>query len=97
MSEREDLEDLKVKIQEARASSLEDENSTKRKRSPHEEASRIIIELFGGLLVGGWLGYIVDGVFDTKPIFFILLMLLGLAGSVLTIYKQAEQNEHTDE
>ncbi len=82
-------EDLKRRIEEARASSFSEKSGRKRTVYSELHAPRIIIEIVAGIAVGMWLGSLADSYFNTKPIFFILCVLLGVAGSVLNIYKLA--------
>jgi ATP synthase protein I len=52
-------------------------------------AWRISIELVAGILVGGWLGWMGDDFFNTKPWLFLIGLCFGIAGAGLTIYRTA--------
>lgn len=49
--------------------------------------SLITVELLAGLCVGGFIGYQIDKFFTTKPLFFIMFMVLGLAGGFVNILR----------
>lgn len=92
-----ELENLEKKISAARNHSSE---KARKQNSNYSYSGttpvRVIIELFAGIAVGLGIGYFVDSFFDTKPLFFIIFMFLGVAGSVLNIYKLAEHHKEDD-
>ncbi|MDX1949391.1 MAG: AtpZ/AtpI family protein [Rickettsiales bacterium] len=55
-------------------------------------AERVLAELVAGLIFGVFVGYQLDKYFETKPLFLIILIILGLAGSFYNIYKQVSKN-----
>ncbi len=64
--------------------------------SQGEVAWRMVIELVSGMLLGLSIGYGLDYVFGTIPIFLIVFSLLGFAGGVRTMMGTArELNEKT--
>lgn len=48
---------------------------------------RAFAEIIGGLLFGVFSGYWIDDYFNTSPIFLLVMIILGLAGSIYNIYK----------
>lgn len=50
-------------------------------------ASRILSEMFAGVLVGAFFGYYLDRWIDSKPLFFITFVFLGIAAATRNIYK----------
>ena len=52
-------------------------------------AFRVVSELIAGVAVGGAIGYGLDGLFHTRPLFLILLGLLGTAGGFWNIIREA--------
>ncbi|MBT4921677.1 MAG: hypothetical protein HON23_01530 [Rickettsiales bacterium] len=50
-------------------------------------AFKISAELIAGIAIGGFIGYYCDKIFLTKPLFLIIFLLLGVAGSLLNIYR----------
>lgn len=61
-------------------------------------ASRYSIELLSGIAVGGGAGWLLDDYIGTKPWFFILFLLLGMAGGFFNIVRLASGKDfgHTD-
>lgn len=54
-------------------------------------AWRMVIELVAGLLIGFGMGYGLDSLFGTMPIFLVLFTLLGLAAGVKTMLRSAAE------
>ncbi len=52
---------------------------------------RMVTELVVGLLLGFGIGYGLDSLFGTKPIFLILFTLFGFAGGVRAMMKSAAE------
>jgi ATP synthase protein I len=59
--------------------------------SQGEQAWRMIIELVTGMMIGMGIGYGIDVVFGTLPIFLIVFSLLGFAAGVKTMLRTAEE------
>ena len=55
------------------------------------QAWRMVIELVAGLLIGFGMGYGLDSLFGTTPIFLVLFTLLGLAAGVKTMLRSAQE------
>jgi ATP synthase protein I len=55
------------------------------------QAWRMVIELVAGLLIGFGIGYGLDSLFGTTPIFLVLFTLLGLAAGVKTMLRSAQE------
>lgn len=55
-------------------------------------AGRVIAELAAGCITGGFIGYWLDIWLDSQPYLFMLFLLLGAAGGMLTIYRLASQD-----
>ena len=51
---------------------------------------RMVTELVAGLLIGFCIGYGLDSLFGTLPIFRVLLVLLGFAAGVRTMLRSAQ-------
>ncbi len=52
-------------------------------------AFRIVSELFANVLVGASIGWGLDYFFNTKPIFLIIFLILGMISGIYTAYKSA--------
>ncbi|HEX9859148.1 MAG TPA: AtpZ/AtpI family protein [Paracoccaceae bacterium] len=59
--------------------------------SQGEVAWRMVIELVSGMLLGVAIGYGLDFVFGTMPIFLVIFSLLGFAAGVKTMLGTARQ------
>jgi len=47
----------------------------------------LVGDLVGGLAVGAILGYNLDGLMNTKPLFMFILVVLGICGGFYNFYK----------
>ena len=54
-------------------------------------AWRMVIELVAGLLIGFGIGYGLDVLFGTRPIFLVLFILLGFAAGVNVMLRSARE------
>jgi len=59
--------------------------------SQAEVGWRLVIELVTGLLVGFGIGYGLDAVFGTLPLFLVLFTLLGFAAGVRVMMRSAKE------
>ena len=68
-------------------------------KRPHQEehysqaqhAWRMVIELVAGLLIGFGMGYGLDSLFGTLPVFLVVFTLLGLAAGIKTMMRSAAE------
>ena len=84
------LKSLEEKIRAAKKA-VEPEEPVQNKFSAAEVGWRMIIELTAGVFIGFGLGYGLDFLFGTKPVFILLLTLLGFAAGVKTMMKSARE------
>ncbi len=84
------LKSLEDKIKAAKKA-VEPEEPVQNKFSAAEVGWRMIIELTAGVFIGFGLGYGLDFLFGTKPVFILLLTLLGFAAGVKTMMKSASE------
>ena len=84
------LKSLEKKI-EAAKKTVEPEQSVQNKFSAAEVGWRIIIELTAGVFIGFGLGYGLDLLFGTKPVFILIMTLFGFAAGVKTMMKSARE------
>ena len=54
-------------------------------------AWRMVIELVAGIAIGFGIGYGLDSLFGTAPIFLVLFIFFGLAAGVLTMMRAAKE------
>lgn len=84
------LKSLEEKIRAAKKA-VEPEEPVQNKFSAAEVGWRMIIELTAGVFIGFGFGYGLDFLFGTKPVFILLLTLLGFAAGVKTMMKSARE------
>ena len=54
---------------------------------------RIGVELLSALIVGAGLGYVLDGVWESKPWMMVVFLLFGGAAGVLNVYRLSKQED----
>ena len=65
----------------------------KKPTNPYLRYSQLGFQMFGTIAVFAWLGYKIDHwYFDGKPIFFIILFLLGAFGAFYQFYRQIKSD-----
>ena len=84
------LKSLEEKIKAARIA-VEPEQPVQNKFSAAEVGWRMIIELTAGVFIGFGLGYGLDFLFSTKPVFILILTLFGFAAGVKTMMRSARE------
>lgn len=84
------LRDLGEKINSAKQS-YENEPKVEDHHSGLQHAWRMVIELVSGLAIGFGLGYGLDIVFGTLPIFMIIFTLLGFVAGIKTMLSTAKE------
>ena len=87
--EKQRIAQLEDKIANAKAvhrpqSQIEDHHSQA------QAGWRMVTELVAGLLIGFCIGYGLDSLFGTLPIFLVLFVLLGFAAGVKTMLRSAQ-------
>ncbi|WP_306151702.1 AtpZ/AtpI family protein [Roseovarius sp. MMSF_3281] len=88
--QRKRLEEL-----ESRIAKLRHKEPPKAHQEEHysqaQQAWRMVIELVTGLMIGFGIGYGLDSLFGTIPIFLVLFTFLGLAAGVQTMMRSAAE------
>ena len=84
------LKSLEEKIEVAKKA-VEPEQPVQNKFSAAEVGWRMIIELTAGVFIGFGLGYGLDFLFSTKPVFILILTLFGFAAGVKTMMRSARE------
>ncbi len=72
---------------------------------PHQEehysqaslAWRMVIELVAGLMLGFGMGYAIDWLLGTMPIFLVIFIFLGLAAGIRTMLRSAQEMQRKRE
>jgi ATP synthase protein I len=82
------LEERLAKVNGARPQ--EERGTTGKAFSQGEMAWRMVIELVSGMLLGLAIGYGLDWLFGTRPVFLVIFALLGFAAGVRTMLGTAK-------
>ena len=90
MTDNDPLKDLGQRIQSAKQS-YEVEPKVEDHHSGLQHAWRMVIELVSGMAIGFGLGYGLDVLFGTLPIFMIVFTLLGFVAGVRTMLSTARE------
>lgn len=85
------LRALEARISKVKGTARPEKTQTGKAFSQGEVAWRMVIELVTGMLLGLSIGYGLDHVFDTRPIFLVLFSLFGFAAGIRTMLGTARQ------
>lgn len=85
------LKALEAKLQKVKGKEPPPQTNTVKGFSQGEVAWRMVIELVTGMLLGMAIGYGLDVLFGTLPIFLIVFSLFGFAAGVKTMLGSARQ------
>lgn len=87
------LEDLERRIRAAREASRPQQRRRPEVRglTAAEMAWRMTIELVAGMLIGAAIGWGLDGIFGTRPVFLVVFVLFGVAAGIRTAMRSAEE------
>lgn len=90
-ADRARLDALEKRIDAAKAAAAPKRSSNS---DGHRQASlawRMVIELVAGLLIGLCIGYGLDYLFGTMPLFLVIFILAGFAAGVKTMLQSAKE------
>lgn len=85
------LRALEARLQKVRDVPEPAKTNTVKGFSQGEVAWRMVIELVTGMLLGMGIGYGLDAIFGTLPVFLIIFSLFGFAAGVKTMLGTARQ------
>ncbi len=85
-----DLEDLRRRLDKKRTQSEDGESPKRGGAGSLGLGLRIATDLIAALVVGVALGWGIDWVFGTSPVFFIIFFFLGMAAGVLNVYRTGQ-------
>ena len=83
------LKELEARIEAARKAAEPEKRHQDEHYSMAQQGWRMVIELVAGLMIGFGMGYGLDRLFGTLPIFLILFTLLGFVAGVRTMMRTA--------
>lgn len=55
------------------------------------QALRLATELVAGVIVGGFIGWVLDKVFGSTPFLMVVFLLLGAAAGMMNVVRTAKQ------
>ena len=58
------------------------------------KALKISTELVAAVVVGSIIGFLLDGWFDTKPLFTICFFFMGVAAGILNVFRSAKKMQN---
>lgn len=85
------LESLGKRIDEFQAVRRTESPAVEDHHSQAQLAWRMVIELVAGIVIGFGMGYGLDSLFGTIPLFLIVMTLLGFVAGVRTMLRSAEE------
>ena len=90
-AERDRLAALEQRIGLAKAAAAPRRSAKSEQHRQAQLAWRMVIELVAGLLIGFSIGYGLDTLFGTMPLFLVLFVLAGFAAGVKTMLGSAKE------
>ena len=88
------LKRLEDRIAAARAGRAEPSRGHRGEFTQGSLAWRMVIELVVGMVLGLGIGWGLDALFGTRPVFLVVFALLGFAAGVRTMLRTAEEVRH---
>ncbi|MCU0902777.1 MAG: AtpZ/AtpI family protein [Tabrizicola sp.] len=85
------LKALEEKLQKVKGKEPPPQSNTAKGFSQGEVAWRMVIELATGIMLGSAIGYGLDVLFGTLPVFLVIFSLLGFAAGVRTMLGSARE------
>lgn len=85
------LKALEEKLQKVKGKEPPPQTNTAKGFSQGEVAWRMVIELATGIMLGSAIGYGLDVLFGTLPIFLVIFSLFGFAAGVKTMLGSAKE------
>ena len=97
-SKRDRLDTLEKKLSASRQRHQPDDHQGRVNANMLGLAWRLTVEMLAGIGVGGFIGWWIDKVLGTEPIFMLLLLVLGMgAGLMNSVRTVAEMRRKQDE
>jgi ATP synthase protein I len=90
-ADQERLAALEQRIETAKAKAAPRRSANEEKHRQAQLAWRMVIELVAGLLIGFGIGYGLDSLFGTMPIFLVFFVFAGFAAGVKTMLSSAKE------
>ncbi|MGQ0563444.1 MAG: AtpZ/AtpI family protein [Gemmobacter sp.] len=90
------LRALEARLEKHRGRATPAKGATGKAFSQGEMAWRMVIELVTGMLLGLAIGFGLDWLFDTRPVFLVIFALLGFAAGVRVMLRTAQSMNPAD-
>ncbi len=87
------MKKLSERLDDLKAKQAPDKPHQEEKYSQANVGWRMVTELVAGLLIGFGMGYGLDVLFGTLPVFLVIFTLLGLAAGIKTMMRTAKELE----
>ena len=85
------LQALEKRLQQVKGKEPAVQTNTAKGFSQGEVAWRMVIELATGIMLGSAIGYGIDVLFGTLPVFLVIFSLLGFAAGIKTMLGSARE------
>ncbi len=85
------LETLSNKVEQAQTKRTGGHTTQRGRSSAIGLAYRLSIELVVGIVVGGYLGWWLDGYLGTGPLFLLIMLVLGMAAGVINMLRTSRE------
>lgn len=82
-----DLDKLEDRIEKARKEFDEEHNPKPKQNESLSQGAKAGVELVGGMIGGGLIGFLLDKYFETSPLLFFIFFFLGVVTGFYNIYK----------
>ena len=90
------LRALEARLAKTRVGPAPEKGAAGKAFSQGEMAWRMLIELVSGMILGLLIGFGLDWLFDTRPVFLLIFALLGFAAGVRVMLRTAKSMGDTD-
>ena len=95
-SKSDDLDKLGERLSKARNQQVDALSKGKPRGKAMGMAYRMSYELVIAVLVGAYIGWLLDNWFATKPLFLIVMFFLGMAAGIINVVRTSEQMAKDD-
>lgn len=92
-----DLDKLKKQLDDAQKVSRPSARERLEPRSPVGKVLNVGVELVAGVIVGVFLGLLIDWYFGTSPWGLIVLFVLGSAAGMLNVYRALTKSQNKED
>ncbi len=95
-SKSDDLDKLGERLSKAKNQRVEASDKSKPRGKSMGMAYRLSYELLIAVLVGAYIGWLLDDWFGTKPLFLIVMFFFGMAAGIINVVRTSDQMAEQD-